>query len=136
MGSNFGSRRLHFGGNTMFLKEKMKEIKRPLEGVIRFNNYAKKIEKKDYGYDWYRWRVFVDENKETLDKIDFIEYLLHKSFPKSKRIVRNRETKFALDSVGWGEFYIFITIHFKDGEKKEQRYYLSFDKKWPEEHIT
>ena len=117
----------------MFLKEMVEKIVGQRKGMIKFNNYAKKIGERGYGYDWYKWRVFVDEDETILNKIDYVEYLLHKTFPNPKRIVKDRETKFALESEGWGKFYIFITIFLKNGEKKEQRYWLSFDKQWPED---
>lgn len=115
----------------MSIKGKMTKIVGQKE-IIRFNNYAKMIDIKKYGYDWYKWRVFVDEDETTLNEIDYVEYLLHKTFPNRRRIVKDRETKFALESAGWGGFYIFITIFLKNGEKKEQRYWLSIDKQWPE----
>jgi transcription initiation factor IIF auxiliary subunit len=117
----------------MFFKELIEKTVGQRKEIIKFNNYAEKIGERS-GYDWYKWCVFVDEDETILNEIDYVEYLLHKTFPKPKRIVKDRETKFALESEGWGEFYIFITIFFtKNGEKKEQRYWLSFDKQWPEE---
>lgn len=137
MERNLGPWRIHFGGNTMmFFKKKKKVIEEQINEVIKVNNYAKKIGERGYerghGYDWYKWRVFVDEDETTLNEIDYVEYLLHKTFPNPRRIVKDRETKFALESEGWGEFYIFITIFLKNGKTKEQRYWLSFDKQWSE----
>ena len=106
-----------------------------MEEEVKFNNYAKNVGKRGR-YDWYKWKVFVDEEDEILDKIDYVEYLLHKTFPNPRRIRKDRKTKFALESEGWGGFYIIITIFLKNGEKKEQRYYLSIDtidKHWPED---
>lgn len=97
---------------------------------VKFSNYAEKVEERGR-YDWYNWKVFVDEEDEILDKIDYVEYLLHQTFPNRRRVIKDRESKFALESSGWGQFYIVITIGFKDGNKTEQRYFLSFDKSWP-----
>lgn len=105
----------------------------PIKDIIKVNNYAKKLDKSLYGYEGYEWRVFIDEDEATLDKIDYVEYLLHKTFPNPKRPAGTRAKNFELKSAGWGEFYIYINIFFKNGEKKEQRYWLSFDKQWPKE---
>lgn len=98
---------------------------------IKFNNYAKKIGIEKSGYDWYKWEVFVDEPDETLDKIEYVKYLLHPTFPNPERIVTDRSTKFALESSGWGVFKIIITIKFKNGTTQETTYDLSFNKDWP-----
>ncbi len=97
--------------------------------LVEFDNFAKKIDERGKN-NWYKWRVFAKENG-ILDKIDRIEYLLHPTFPDRKRVIKDRGNNFALESEGWGQFYIFITIWFKDGRKQEQRYWLSFKKEWP-----
>lgn len=97
---------------------------------IRFNNYAKKI-REEHDYDYYKWRIFVDEQDDVLDQIEQVRYLLHETFPNPARISRNRESKFALESAGWGSFTVFITVKFKDRTEKEIEYYLDLDKRWP-----
>ena len=98
---------------------------------IRFNNYARKI-REERDYDYYKWRIFVDEQDDVLDQIAQVRYLLHETFPDPARVSRNRESKFALESAGWGSFTVFITVKFKDGTEKETEYYLDLDKRWPE----
>lgn len=97
---------------------------------IHFNNYAKKIREED-GYSYYKWRIFVDERDEVLNQIEQVRYLLHETFPDPARISRDRESKFALESAGWGSFTVFITVKFKNGTEKEIEYYLDLDKRWP-----
>ena len=99
--------------------------------TIRFDNYAKKAGRRGSN-DWYQWRIFVNENEAVLDKIDYVSYILHPTFPNPIRIVRDRESKFALESAGWGSFTMFITIRFKDGTEQEVRYFLDLGKKWPD----
>lgn len=100
--------------------------------MINFDNYAKKVGGKIVEKDWYEWKVFVDENDEVLNKIDHVEYLLHPTFPNPRRVVFDRSTKFELRSSGWGQFYIQITVYFKDGSLEEQQpYFLDFAKSWP-----
>lgn len=99
--------------------------------TIRFNNYAKKVGRKG-NYDWYQWMVFVDEDNAVLDKIEYVSYVLHPTFPNPIRIVRDRKSKFALESSGWGSFKMFITVGFKDGNEEEVQYLLDLSKKWPD----
>jgi len=97
---------------------------------IRFNNYAKKIGKKGDS-DWYQWRVFVDEEDKVLNRIEHVQYLLHRTFANPLRISDDRKTKFALESSGWGNFTIYITVRFKDGTEIDEEYFLDLKKEWP-----
>lgn len=99
--------------------------------TIRFNNYAKPDKKKGK-LDYFRWKVFVDEDEQTLDEIGSVEYLLHPTFPKPHQVRANKESKFALETSGWGGFYIWITVTFKDGRKENYKYLLDLSKSWPE----
>ncbi|KPV65060.1 MAG: YEATS family protein [Candidatus Bathyarchaeota archaeon BA1] len=98
---------------------------------ISFNNYAKRVARRG-NYDWYEWRVFVDEDDTVLNKIEYVLYLLHPTFPNPIRIVHDKKSKFALESSGWGSFTMFITVRFKDGTEEEVRYFLDLSKKWPD----
>lgn len=97
---------------------------------VSFDNYAKHVGKRN-GYDWFEWKVFAKGDPSVLDTIEYIEYTLHPTFPKPRRIVRDRKSDFALISSGWGEFTVFITIRFKDGGETRTKYYLSLAKQWP-----
>lgn len=98
--------------------------------TINFNNYARKIGKRG-NYDWYQWKVFVDENEDVLNQINNVQYLLHQTFPNPLRLSDNEASKFALESSGWGSFTIYITVKFKNKHEEEVQYYLDLDKKWP-----
>jgi len=96
---------------------------------IKFNNYAKS--KGKWGKkDWYKWEVFVDESDEVLDRIESVEYRLHKTFPDPVRTIDERESHFLLKSQGWGEFTIHITVSFKNGEEVNTKYELDLRKPW------
>lgn len=102
---------------------------------ISFDNYAKKIDSREIRgatYDWYKWRVFVNAPDDVLDNIEYVEYLLHPTFPRPNRRINYRPSKFALELEGWGSFGMSITIRFKDGTEKEYSYYLDLSKPWPE----
>jgi transcription initiation factor IIF auxiliary subunit len=96
---------------------------------IKFNNFARYTGLKN-GQDWYEWLVYVDESNEILDEIKSVEYLLHRSFPNPLRKRTNREKNFSLESSGWGEFTMRITVFFKNGQRIETSYYLDLSKNW------
>ena len=98
--------------------------------TVRFNNYAKKVGRRG-DYEWYQWKVFVDEDDAVLDRIDFVLYLLHQSFPNPMRLVKDRKSKFTLESSGWGSFMMNITVRYKDGTEEETQYFLDLNKKRP-----
>lgn len=104
---------------------------------IQFENYSKKLEPREIRgikQNWYRWRVFVNEPDEILDKIEYVDYLLHPSFPGPNRRVgqERRNSRFYLESEGYAGFYIDITVKFKDGTEEETGYTLDIQKPWLE----
>lgn len=101
---------------------------------IKFKNFAREIYSKGEAKR-FQWKVFVNEDESVLDTIESITYLLHPTFPDPLRIIKNRESNFALESSGWGEFDIQITIKFKNGEETKQTYPLKLNKEWPEERL-
>ena len=65
--------------------------------------------------DRWEWSIWIDEPEEVLQQIDFVKYILHSTFPNRERKRTSPRDKFKLSSEGWGEFEIFIQVHFKDG---------------------
>jgi len=73
----------------------------------------------DYKYkgeDWWKWRIWVEGPDEELDKIDYVVYRLHSTFPNPVRTVGDRKSKFELATAGWGEFRIYAKVAFKTGD--------------------
>ena len=99
--------------------------------TIRIDNYARPSDKRS-GRQYYRWRVFVDEPAETLDKIRSVEYLLHPTFPQPVQVRSSPEDNFALESAGWGEFSILVRVTYKDGTNEDLDYMLKLNKPWPQ----
>ena len=77
----------------------------------------------------------MDEPREKLNKVKSVEYRLHKTFPDPIRVIENRDSRFALRSSVWGEFWIFITVYFEDGTEQNEKYYLDLGQSWPPEEI-
>jgi transcription initiation factor IIF auxiliary subunit len=96
---------------------------------INFNNRAK-YKETVRGYEYYDWDVFVDEPEDVLEKIDYVVYYLHETFPDPVRTVAETKSAFALKSRGWGEFSIKIEVHFKDGNIENTKYWLDLSKPW------
>jgi len=97
--------------------------------TIKFNNLARYTGLRN-GQDWYEWLVYVDEPSEVLSQIKSVEYLLHRSFPNPLRKRVNRDENFSLESSGWGEFTMRITVFFNNGRRIETSYNLDLSKKW------
>jgi transcription initiation factor IIF auxiliary subunit len=76
------------------------------------------------GDNWWKWSVWVEGEKEILNRIEYVEYALHNSFPQPVRRVEDRSSKFRLDSEGWGEFMIRAQVIHKDGSKKSLKRWL------------
>lgn len=105
-------------------------------GPIQFNNFARKIGEQEIRkgviLDNYKWRVFIDEPDKVLDKIEYVEYLLHYTFSPPHRRINDRKSKFALDEEGYGSFVIDIKVKFKNGTEGSYTYFLDLSKQWPE----
>lgn len=101
---------------------------------FKFDNYSRHVGSRGE-YEWFEWKLFMDEPVKNLDKVRSVEYRLHETFPNPIRIIEDQNSRFALRSAGWGEFWVFITIYLKDGTEKHTKYYLNLGNPWPpDEH--
>jgi transcription initiation factor IIF auxiliary subunit len=79
-------------------------------------------------YNWYDWTVFMNEPAEKLALVKSVEYRLHETFPNPVRTITDRDSRFALDSSGWGEFTIRIAVHLLDGSVVRTKHELALSK--------
>ena len=84
-------------------------------------NSQKDKSKKDY----YKWAVWIDANESDLSDIDHVEYLLHPTFPNRLRQSDDPSSNFKIESKGWGEFRIDISITKISGEVIKLGHWLS-----------
>lgn len=106
---------------------------------FNFDNYARHVGSRvrsysggeSQPYEWYQWKVFMDEPDERLNQVRAVEYRLHETFANPIRIIEDRDSHFALKSSGWGVFWIYIIIYLNDGTEEYTRYYLDLHKPWP-----
>jgi hypothetical protein len=75
----------------------------------------------------YEWSLELVAYDETIERIDFVKYYLHPTFENPTRIIRDRDTRFRLNSIGWGTFSVEIEIHFIDGTVGHTDHELTFD---------
>ena len=76
------------------------------------------------GEDWWNWWVWIEGADAELNQIDQVVYTLHPTFPTPVRTVKDRASKFRLETRGWGVFPIHAKLHFKDGTKKPLQHQL------------
>jgi transcription initiation factor IIF auxiliary subunit len=76
------------------------------------------------GEDWWKWAVWIEGLNEALDRIDYVEWILHPSFPKPIRKKRDRASKFRLETGGWGVFQIRARVQLKNGLEIKLRHQL------------
>jgi len=95
---------------------------------VRVVNTAKYV-----GSGRYAWTIFLVAEESVLNAIDYVEYILHPSFPEPVRVSNDRDTNFALSSNGWGEFNVFVKIVFKDRPKMHLEHWLRLEDRIGEE---
>ncbi len=95
--------------------------------TFKFNNTSREIGRRG-DYNWYEWKLYMDEPEEKLKDVESVEYRLHETFPNPIRIEEDPKSRFALNTSGWGEFTVYITVHLKDGTKENTRYELDLEK--------
>src|SRR5882757_10425679 len=103
----------------MSLEVESQVIRNP-EGKVKFWVPSSK------GRRHYHLGVWINGTDEELNRISYVEYLLHETFNKPLRRSENRENKFSVTFWTWGMFSIRVTIHFRDGSQKIINYYLSY----------
>ena len=67
------------------------------------------------GNDWWDWSVWLEGTDAELDAVSYVEWRLHPTFPDPVRRATNRQSKFRLDTGGWGTFVIQAVIYMKTG---------------------
>ncbi len=76
------------------------------------------------GKDWWEWWIWVEAPDEELDRIEYVEYTLHPTFPSPVREVHDRASKFRLETSGWGIFTVYATLAFKNGDVQKLEHTL------------
>jgi hypothetical protein len=72
------------------------------------------------------WSVWLDGREEDLDKVQSVKYVLHPTFPDPVRVVTDRQSKFRLSALGWGEFSITAEVSTNMGESFSLERWITF----------
>jgi hypothetical protein len=72
----------------------------------------------------WKWSVWLDGPDAELDGVESVEWVLHATFPNPIVLVKQRQTRFRLDSSGWGAFEINAQVRTKDGRQQHLRHWL------------
>jgi len=77
------------------------------------------------GDNYWDWSVWIEsDDPKKLDKIISVTYHLHNTFYNPVRVIKDRASKFKLDTSGWGTFRIYIVINLKDKSVVELKHDL------------
>ena len=75
--------------------------------------------------DWWHWAVWIEGPDDALDRIKSVEWTLHPTFPNPIRTISNRNSKFRLETAGWGTFPIHARLRLEDGRELKLRHELA-----------
>jgi transcription initiation factor IIF auxiliary subunit len=64
------------------------------------------------GDNYWKWWVWLEGSTAELDAVDYVVYKLHPTFPSPVRKVSTRDTKFRLETAGWGVFRLYAKVVF------------------------
>ena len=79
------------------------------------------------GNDRWNWSVWLEGPDQELDRIEYVDYMLHPTFRDPLRHITDRQSKFRLNSAGWGEFMIYLNIKHTDGRVAKRKHWLQLD---------
>ena len=72
------------------------------------------------GADRWDWAAFIDdEGSGELAEVEYVEYVLHPTFPKSIVRVTDPKDGFILKTNGWGKFTLTAFVQKKHGGRKK-----------------
>ncbi|MEO5775309.1 MAG: pYEATS domain-containing protein [Flavobacterium sp.] len=79
------------------------------------------------GDDWWSWWIWIDGGNNDLDQIVQVIYTLHSTFHNPVRKIKDRKTKFRLDTEGWGTFVIYAKLVLRNGQEVGLRHRLHLE---------
>ena len=88
---------------------------------ITAQSSTKGKDKKDY----YKWAIWIENGESDIADIKSVVYHLHSTFKNRIREFTDPSTNFKIESSGWGEFRIDITITKKSGETLQLVHWLA-----------
>jgi NTE family protein len=83
------------------------------------------------GDDYWHWSAWIEGPDDELDRVKKVVYTLHHTFANPIRTVTNRETKFRLETEGWGVFRLYASVVYDD--KTDKLLHLDLEFEYPAE---
>ncbi len=80
------------------------------------------------GKGYWDWEIHLEGSDDELDRVKYVEYVLHETFPDPIRKISDRSSGFQLETSGWGTFRVYITIKLRTGSEIEESLNISFDR--------
>lgn len=77
--------------------------------------YVKKD--KEFKQKMFVIQVVIQANNDVLDRIEYVKYLLHPSYPNNVQTKTNSANNFELKELAWGEFNIRAEVKIKGQEE-------------------
>ncbi len=72
---------------------------------------------KEFGEPMYVIQVIIQANSDVLDRIEYVKYHLHPSYPNNLQTKTNRANNFELKELAWGESNIGAEVKVKGQEE-------------------
>ncbi len=93
-----------------------KENENVTENHLALLHSSWRFSKKDKEFDkkMYVIQVILQANKDVLDRVEYVRYSLHPSYPNKIQTKTNRENNFELKELAWGEFNLRAEVKIKD----------------------
>ena len=77
--------------------------------------YPKKDQ--EFGKPMYCFQVIVEGQSQTLDRVEYVKYTLHKSYPNGEQIKHDRKKHFELKELAWGSSTVRAEIKIEGQEE-------------------
>ena len=97
--------------------------------VVAAQAIATRNDAENIGSSRWRWTIYLVANPTVLNRIECVEYVLHRTFPNPvQRVCQlgNPRTPFALTAAGWGTFVVRVRVFFRNGETQDLEHQLVF----------
>jgi transcription initiation factor IIF auxiliary subunit len=86
-------------------------------------------------YDWWDWEAFLDNDISKQSNVDYVEYVLHPTFPNPVRKITDSKDGFVIKVTGYGSFMLKVFVHTKDGKMEKYTHVLKLEQE-PTEGIS
>jgi len=69
---------------------------------------------REYGRLMYCFNAIIQAPEKVLDRIEYVKYHLHPSYPNKTQVINDRKNQFKLKELAWGESNLKAEVKVKD----------------------